>query len=78
MSFRNINAPLFLIILIQSAIRLYAIILISAKIMKTVGFIAKHAWEGAIYNLLLYLVASHVSLSNFSSIIFIKNIMNQD
>ncbi|XP_015696009.1 protein CNGC15b-like isoform X1 [Oryza brachyantha] len=60
MSFKHINAPFFLIILVQSAIRLYTVILLSINILEMVGFIAKNGWEGAIYNLVLYLVASHV------------------
>lgn len=59
-SFKHINAPFFLIILVQSAIRLYIVILLSLSIMEMVGFIAKNGWEGAIYSLVLYLVASHV------------------
>uniref|UniRef100_A0A0E0ASX3 Cyclic nucleotide-binding domain-containing protein n=1 Tax=Oryza glumipatula TaxID=40148 RepID=A0A0E0ASX3_9ORYZ len=58
--FKHINAPFFLIILVQSAIRLYIVILLSLSIMEMVGFIAKNGWEGAIYSLVLYLVASHV------------------
>ncbi|KAB8107956.1 hypothetical protein EE612_043136 [Oryza sativa] len=59
-SFKHINAPFFLIILVQSAIRLYIVILLSLSIMEMVGFITKNGWEGAIYSLVLYLVASHV------------------
>ncbi|TVU42158.1 hypothetical protein EJB05_08550, partial [Eragrostis curvula] len=60
LSFKKIHAPLFLIILVQSAVRSYIIIQLSINIIKTVGFITKNGWDGAIYNLFLYLVASHV------------------
>ncbi|CAL4997797.1 unnamed protein product [Urochloa decumbens] len=33
---------------------------VSADIIRTVGFLAKSGWNGSIYNLFLYLVASHV------------------
>ncbi|XP_062195712.1 probable cyclic nucleotide-gated ion channel 14 [Phragmites australis] len=60
LSFKYIGAPLFLIILVQSAVRLYIIIQLSISIIKTVGYITKNGWDGTIYNLFLYLVASHV------------------
>jgi len=62
LSFRYINTSLFLIILVQSAVRLYTAIQLSVDIIKTVGFLTKNGWTGSIYNLFLYLVASHVSL----------------
>lgn len=60
-SFNRINTPYLLIILIQCTVRFYIIIPISKQIINVAGFIAKTAWGGAIYNLLLYLLASHVS-----------------
>nr|CAD1823157.1 unnamed protein product [Ananas comosus var. bracteatus] len=59
-SFNRINTPYLLIILIQCTIRFYIIIPLSKQIINVAGFIAKTAWGGAIYNLLLYLLASHV------------------
>ncbi|KAJ4792037.1 cyclic nucleotide-gated channel 6 [Rhynchospora pubera] len=44
----------------QYTIRVYLIIPLSNKIIKVMGFLARTAWAGAIYNLLLYLLASHV------------------
>ncbi|KAJ1267935.1 hypothetical protein BS78_07G097000 [Paspalum vaginatum] len=60
LSFSHISALIFLIILVQSAVRLYIIIQLSINIINTTGFINKNGWEGALYNLFLYLVASHV------------------
>ena len=68
LSFRYIDTSLFLIILVQSAVRLYIVIQLSVDIIRTVGFLTKNGWTESIYNLFLYLVASHVSLL-FSSII---------
>ncbi|KAJ1697970.1 hypothetical protein LUZ63_006482 [Rhynchospora breviuscula] len=59
-SFIHINTPYLLFILFQYTIRVYLIIPLSNKIIKVMGFLARTAWAGAIYNLLLYLMASHV------------------
>ncbi|CAO2168580.1 unnamed protein product [Urochloa humidicola] len=60
LSFEHIDTSLFFIILVQSAVRLYIVIQVSVDIINTVGFFAKSGWNGSIYNLFLYLVASHV------------------
>lgn len=54
------NNTLALILLFQYIPRLYLIIPLNNKIIKSTGFIAKTAWAGAAYNLLLYMLASHV------------------
>lgn len=54
------NHTLALIVLIQYAPRLFVIFPLNRQINKTTGAIAKTAWAGAAYNLLLYLLASHV------------------
>ncbi|KAL3826059.1 hypothetical protein ACJIZ3_022088 [Penstemon smallii] len=54
------NNTLALIVLIQYIPRLFVIFPLNQRIIKTTGFIAKTAWAGAAYNLLLYLLASHV------------------
>ena len=69
------NTTFALIIVIQYVIRMYLIVPLSNQIIKAVGVVAKSAWGGAAYNLLLYMLASHVwsshlSLSN-SSIKFV-------
>ncbi|CAK9330198.1 unnamed protein product [Citrullus colocynthis] len=54
------NHTLAFIVLIQYAPRLFVIFPLNRQINKTTGAIAKTAWAGAAYNLLLYLLASHV------------------
>lgn len=54
------NNALVLIVLFQYVPRLYLIFPLSSQIIKTTGVVAKTAWAGAAYNLLLYMLASHV------------------
>ncbi|XP_077212252.1 cyclic nucleotide-gated ion channel 18-like [Tasmannia lanceolata] len=54
------NNTLALIVLIQYVPRLFLIFPLNAIIVKTSGAITKTAWAGAAYNLLLYMLASHV------------------
>ncbi|XP_042020162.1 cyclic nucleotide-gated ion channel 18-like [Salvia splendens] len=54
------NNTLSLIVLIQYIPRLFVIFPLNNRIIKTTGFIAKTAWAGAAYNLLLFMLASHV------------------
>lgn len=54
------NNILVLIVLAQYLPRLYLIFPLTYEIVKTTGVVAKTAWEGAAYNLVLYLIASHV------------------
>ncbi|XP_058188281.1 cyclic nucleotide-gated ion channel 18-like [Rhododendron vialii] len=54
------NNTLALIVLIQYIPRLFLIFPLNQRIIKTTGVIAKTAWAGAAYNLLLYILASHV------------------
>ncbi|KAA8530255.1 hypothetical protein F0562_004964 [Nyssa sinensis] len=54
------NNTLALIVLIQYVPRLFLIFPLNQRIIKTTDFIAKTAWAGAAYNLLLYMLASHV------------------
>lgn len=55
------NNALALIVLIQYIPRLYLIFPLSYQIVKADGVVTKTAWAGAAYNLLLYMIASHVS-----------------
>lgn len=57
------NNALALIVLIQYVPRLYLIFPLSSQIIKATGLVTKTAWAGAAYNLLLYMLASHVSIS---------------
>ncbi|KAG0470461.1 hypothetical protein HPP92_017161 [Vanilla planifolia] len=54
------NNTLALIILIQYIPRLYLIFPLSYQIIKATGVVTKTAWAGAAYNLLLYMIVSHV------------------
>ncbi|KAG2654572.1 hypothetical protein PVAP13_1NG512900 [Panicum virgatum] len=54
------NNILVLIVLAQYLPRLYLIFPLTYEIVKATGVVAKTAWEGAAYNLVLYLIASHV------------------
>lgn len=55
------NNALVLIVLLQYIPRLYLIFPLSSHITKATGVVTKTAWAGAAYNLLLYMLASHVS-----------------
>ena len=54
------NNALVLIVLLQYVPRLYMIFPLSSQIIKATGVVTKTAWAGAAYNLLLYMLASHV------------------
>lgn len=55
------NHSISLIIMLQYVPRFLVIFPLNSKIIKNTGVVAKTAWSGAGYNLLLYLLASHVS-----------------
>ncbi|KAL3715227.1 hypothetical protein ACJRO7_007030 [Eucalyptus globulus] len=48
------------IIIFQYFLRLYLLFPLSAQIVKTSGVLTETAWAGAAYNLMLYMLASHV------------------
>ncbi|KAK6116961.1 hypothetical protein DH2020_049336 [Rehmannia glutinosa] len=54
------NNALVLIVLLQYIPRLYLIFPLSSQIIKATGVVTKTAWAGAAYNLVLYMLASHV------------------
>nr|TKR75321.1 hypothetical protein D5086_0000286450 [Populus alba] len=54
------NNALVLIVLLQYIPRLYLIFPLSSEIIEATGVVTKTAWAGAAYNLLLYMLASHV------------------
>ncbi|XP_050371802.1 cyclic nucleotide-gated ion channel 17-like [Argentina anserina] len=56
----NTNNALALIVLLQYIPRLYLIFPLSLQLIKATGVVTKTAWAGAAYNLLLYMLASHV------------------
>lgn len=57
------NNALALIVLLQYVPRLYLIFPLSSQIIKATGLVTRTAWAGAAYNLLLYMLASHVCTS---------------
>lgn len=54
------NNTLSLIVLLQYVPRLFLVFPLNNKIVKATGVVTKTAWAGAVYNLLLYMLASHV------------------
>ena len=56
------NAMWFIMIF-QYLPRVFLIYPLSSQIIDTSGFVTESAWTGAAYNLMLYLLASHVSRS---------------
>ncbi|KAK9273748.1 hypothetical protein L1049_018558 [Liquidambar formosana] len=54
------NNALVLIVLLQYIPRLYLIFPLSSQIIKAAGVVTKTAWAGAAYNLILYMLASHI------------------
>lgn len=54
------------IIIFQYIPRLFLIYPLSSQIIKTTGVVTETAWAGAAYNLMLYMLASHVSNTNSS------------
>ncbi|XP_042439081.1 cyclic nucleotide-gated ion channel 18-like isoform X1 [Zingiber officinale] len=59
-SANHTNNTLSLIVLLQYVPRLFLIIPLNARIVKATGVVTRTAWAGAAYNLLLYMLASHV------------------
>lgn len=55
------NHTLSLIVLIQYVPRILVMLPLNRRIIKATGVAAKTAWSGAAYNLVLYLLVSHVS-----------------
>lgn len=58
---------LVLIVLLQYIPRLYLIFPLSSQIIKATGVVTQTAWAGAAYNLLLYMLASHVTFFTYIS-----------
>lgn len=55
------NTTFALVIMIQYIFRMYLIVPLSNQIIKAAGVVAKSAWLGAAYNLLYYMLASHIT-----------------
>ncbi|EPS71990.1 hypothetical protein M569_02767, partial [Genlisea aurea] len=56
----HVNHTISLLIVLQYIPRLIVIFPLNSRIIKNTGVVAKTAWTGAAYNLILYLLASHV------------------
>lgn len=54
------NNAIVLIVLLQYIPRLYLVFPLSSDIIKAAGVVTKTAWAGAAYNLMLYMLASHI------------------
>lgn len=59
------NNALALIVLFQYIPRLYLIFPLSSQIIKATGVVTKTVWAGAAYNLVLFMLASHVCIPYF-------------
>ncbi|KAF9675198.1 hypothetical protein SADUNF_Sadunf09G0007200 [Salix dunnii] len=57
---KNTKNVLRFIIIFQYLPRLFLIFPLSSQIVKTTGVVTETAWAGAAYNLMLYMLASHV------------------
>lgn len=66
------NTTFGIVLVFQYAFRMYLIVPLSNKIIKSAGVVANTAWGGAAYNLLLYMLASHVqnTTHSFFSLLF--------
>ncbi|XP_044477612.1 probable cyclic nucleotide-gated ion channel 16 [Mangifera indica] len=56
----NANHTLSLIVLIQYVPRITIIFPLNRRIIKTAGIVAKSPWSGSVYNLLMYILISHL------------------
>lgn len=55
------NTTFALIIMTQYVLRMYLVVPLSNQIIKAAGVVTKSAWGGAAYNLVLYMLASHIT-----------------
>lgn len=76
LSAENKHNVFAVIVLVQYIARLYLVFSLSHQIILTSEVVAKIAWVGAAYNLLLCLIASHVS--NFTIfLLFVTNYLEK-
>lgn len=62
------------IVLLQYVPRLVRIIPLYLEVTKTAGIITETAWAGAVFNLLLYMLASHVSSNLFAVLVLFASL----
>ena len=55
------NHTVALMVLIQFIPRLFVMFPLNRKIVNSTGIAARNAWSGAVYNMLLFILAGHVS-----------------
>ncbi|KAF5930985.1 hypothetical protein HYC85_031858 [Camellia sinensis] len=60
----NTKGVLRFIIIFQYLPRLFLIFTLSSQIVQATGIVTKRAWQGAAYNLMLYMLASHTYLQS--------------
>lgn len=72
----NTKNVLRFILIFQYLPRLFLIFPLSTQIIKATGVVTKTAWAGAAYNLMLYMLASHVSKLENSKLSHQKIIMS--
>lgn len=65
------NNTIALLVLLQYVPRLFLIFPLNQRIIKTTGVVAKTAWAGAAYNLILYMLASHVTYIQLLIMLFL-------
>lgn len=61
-----------LIIIFQYLLRLYLTFPLSYQIIKASGVLLETSWAGAAYNLMLYMLASHVSYESYDCKSFMR------
>lgn len=70
----NTKNVLRFLIIFQYLPRLFLIFPLSSQIIKATGVVTETAWAGAAYNLMLYMLASHVSVPWSIARIEIQNV----
>ena len=74
-SSNHVNHTISLLIILQYIPRLIIIFPLNWRIIKNTGVVAKTAWTGAAYNLILYLLASHVS-NLYDSVVIVVSVVD--
>lgn len=69
----NTKNVLRFIIIFQYIPRLFLIFPLSSQIVKATGVVTETAWAGAAYNLMLYMLASHVSAFRSEKLYFTRS-----
>lgn len=70
----NTKNALRVVVIVQYFPRFYRIFPLTAELQRTVGVVMKTAWAGAAYNLVMYILASHI----ISALYYLLSIERQD